>query len=555
MTHGYKPVGRNFPETSVGWYRRTFDLPAADEDKRIWLQFDGAFRDTTVYVNGWLVGHNESGYYPFRYDITDIVHCGGNNTVAVRLDASRFEGWWYEGAGIYRHVWLEKTAPLAIAPEGVFVYSQFPHNVPEGPAEIHVEADLLNTLTNDAEATVHYKILSPDGKSVTQFDATGTVPELARQDMKLAASVDSPVLWSPESPKLYKLVTTVEVGGKIVDRKDTEFGIRTLAFDANKGFLLNGSHYEIYGACNHQDHAGVGEALPDALQSFRIKKLKEFGWNAYRTAHNPATPELLDACDRLGMLVMDESRTLGSDDENLRRWETQVRRDRNHASVFLWSLCNEESTQTDPNGGKVGATMQALAKKLDPTRAVTAAENVGDVFTGLQGTLEVRGWNCNINPDRAPQVESYHAKHPNQPNIGSEMGSNLGTRGIYASDPKRGYVSCRLGGLVNWWPFFADRPWLSGAFDWTGFDYRGEPSPYRWPCISANYGVLDTCGFPKDNAYYFKAWWTKNIVLHLLSRAGHIRWPAASENYSDHRLALENCQGSNGRRAGSRICE
>ncbi len=522
MSHGYKPVGPNFLETSVGWYRRTFDLPAADADKRIWLQFDGAFRDTTVYVNGWLVGHNESGYYPFRYDITDIVHCGNNNTVAVRVDASRFEGWWYEGAGIYRHVWLDKTAPVAIAPDGIFVYSKFPNNVPEGPAQIHVEADLLNTLMDKADAKVHCEILSPDGKSVAHFDGTGTVPEQSRQVVKLAASVDSPALWSPESPQLYKLVTTVEVGGKIVDRKDTEFGIRTLAFDANKGFLLNGSHYEIYGACNHQDMAGVGEALPDALQYFRIKKLKEFGWNAYRTAHNPATPELLDACDHLGMLVMDESRTLGSDEENLRRWETQVRRDRNHASVFLWSLCNEEPMQTDPNGGKVGATMQALVKKLDPTRAVTAAENVGDVFTGLQGTLEVRGWNYNINPDRAPQVEAYHAKHPNQPNIGSEMGSNLGTRGIYATDPKRGYISCRLGGVVKWWPFFADRPWLSGAFDWTGFDYRGEPSPYHWPSISANYGVLDTCGFPKDNAYYFKAWWTTNTVLHLLP---HWNWP------------------------------
>ena len=201
----------------------------------------------------------------------------------------------------------------------------------------------------------------------------------------------------------------MSVEGKIVDRQETAFGLRTLAFDANEGFLLNGKHYEICGTCNHQDHAGVGAALPDGLQYFRVAKLKEFS-NALRTSHNPPTPELLDACDRLGLLVMDESRTLGSDEANLRRWETQVRRDRNHASVFLWSICNEEPMQTDPNGGRVGATMQALVKKLDPTRAVTAAENVGDVFAGLQGTLEVRGWNYNVNPDRAPQVEGYHAE-------------------------------------------------------------------------------------------------------------------------------------------------
>ena len=257
-------------------------------------------------------------------------------------------------------------------------------------------------------------------------------------------ALDKYELWSPESPKLYKLVTTVSVDGKIVDRQETAFGIRTVAFDANEGFLLNGKHYEICGTCNHQDHAGVGAALPDALQYFRVAKLKEFS-NAYRTAHNPPTPELLDACDRLGLLVMDESRTLGSDEANLRRWETQVRRDRNHPSVFLWSLCNEEAMQTDPNGGRVGATMQALAKKLDPTRAVTAAENVGDIFTGLQGTLEVRGWNYNINPERAVQVESYHAKHPDQPNLGSEQGSNRGTRGIYTDRSEARLRQCPVG--------------------------------------------------------------------------------------------------------------
>jgi beta-galactosidase len=525
MGHGFKPVGPGFPATSVAWYRRTLDLPEADSGKRISVQFDGVFRDTTVYVNGWFVGHYESGYYPFRADITDLVRFGKTNVIAVRVDASRFEGWFYEGAGIYRHVWLDKTDPVAIASDGIFVYSKFAKNVPEGAAELHAEVRLNNALDKPAQASVVQTFFDPNGAPVGEMKESGELAPLSEQTITTDGSnqhlaLEKYELWSPESPKLYKLVTTVSVDGKAVDRQETAFGIRTTIFDAKQGFLLNGKHYEICGTCNHQDHAGVGAALPDALQYFRIARLKEFS-NAYRTAHNAPTPELLDACDRIGMMVMDESRTLGSDEANMRRWETQVRRDRNHPSVILWSLCNEEPAQTDLNGGRVGATMQALAKKLDPTRAVTAAENVGDVFTGLQGTLEVRGWNYNINPDRAAQVESYRAKHPDQPELGSEQGSNLGTRGIYTSEG--GYASCRLGGIERWWPFFADRPWLSGAFDWSGFDYRGEPSPAnRWPFISSQYGVLDTCGFPKDNFYYLQSWWTNKKVLHL---EPHWNWP------------------------------
>ncbi len=522
VNHGFKPVGPAFPKTSVAWYRRTFDLPATDDGKRIYLQFDGVFRDATVFVNGWFVGHYESGYYPFRADITDIVRFGSKNSVAVKVDAGRFEGWFYEGAGIYRHVWLDKTAPVAIAGDGVFVYSKFKNNVPEGDAGLHAELRLSNALDSPVEAKVVYSFQDPAGASVGEWKDAVKLDARSQKDVStdtsgLTMSLAKYQLWSPESPKLYKLITTVEVEGKIVDRKETEFGIRTFAFDKDQGFLLNGRHYEIYGTCNHQDHAGVGAALPDALQYFRIAKLKEFGCNAYRTSHNPPTPELLDACDHLGMLVMDENRLLGSDEENMRRWETEIRRDRNHASVAIWSICNEESMQTDPNGGKVGSTMQALVKKLDPTRSVTAAESTGDVYTGLPGALEVRGWNYNF----GPAMESYHTKHPDQPNVGTEQGSNRGTRGIYENDAKLGYMSARLRGADKWWSYFAVRPWLSGAFYWTGFDYRGEPSPYRWPCISSHFGIVDTCGFPKDNFYYYQSWWTSKPVLHLVP---HWNW-------------------------------
>ena len=356
-----------------------------------------------------------------------------------------------------------------------------------------------------------------------------------------SAVFHSPILWSPESPKLYKLVTTVESGGKMVDRRETVFGIRTVAFDADKGFLLNGKPYELKGTCNHQDMAGVGAALPDALQYFRIAKLKEFGCNAYRTSHNAPTPELLDACDRLGMLVMDENRLLGSDAQNLARFKGQILRDRNHPSVAIWSICNEELRQNTPDGGRVGATMQRVVKQLDSTRPVTAAENVGDEYGGLMSTLEVRGWNYNIGQD----MDNYHKEHPQQPEVGTEQGSTVSTRGIYENDKARGYVSAYdvnapswAHTAEHWWSYFADRPWLSGGFVWTGFDYRGEPTPYAWPCINSHFGILDTCGFPKDNFYYYQSWWTTNTVLHLLP---YWNWPG-KEGQEIRVDALSNCE-------------
>ena len=530
-SHGFKPVGPGFPKNSVGWYRRAFELPKEDAGKRLWLQFDGAFRDTTVWVNGWLVTRHESGYYPFRADITDIVRFGGKNTVAVKVDASRFEGWFYDGAGIYRHVWLDKTAPVAIAPDGILVWSKFKNNVPEGDAEIHAELKLINSQDASVEAKVVYSFKETDGRTTGELNDAVKVDARSQKTISTDASglrftLGKYELWSPESPTLYKLVTTVEVGGKTVDRKETEFGIRTVAFDKDQGFLLNGRHYELYGTCNHQDMAGVGAALPDALQYFRVAKLKEFGCNAYRTSHNPPTPELLDACDHLGLIVMDESRLLGSDEENLRRWDTQIRRDRNHPSVGLWSVANEEFfVQSTPQAANVARTMQAYVKQLDPTRPVTYAAPQGDTFDGINGVIEVRGWNYHP----GGEMDSYHAKHPEQPNVGTEQASTVSTRGIYENDKPRGYVSAYDNNAPSWattaerwWSYFADRPWLSGGFVWTGFDYRGEPTPYGWPCINSHFGILDTCGFPKDNFYYYQSWWRTNIVLHLLP---HWNWP------------------------------
>jgi beta-galactosidase len=336
-------------------------------------------------------------------------------------------------------------------------------------------------------------------------------------------------------------VTTIIEGGKTIDRIETPFGIRTVAFDAQKGFLLNGKPYVIKGTCNHQDHAGVGAAMPDQLQYFRIARLKEMGSNAYRTSHNPPTPELLEACDRLGMLVMDENRLLGSDAANTDQLESLLRRDRNHPSVFIWSIANEEwNTQGTSAGKRVAATMQAAIRRLDPTRPVTYAAPVDNEFTGINESIEVRGWNYHIGKG----ADDYHAAHPKQPNLGTEQASTVGTRGIYANDPVRGYVSAYddnapdwANSAHDWWTFYDARPWLSGGFVWTGFDYRGEPTPYHWPCINSHFGILDTCGFAKDNFWYYRSWWQDTPVLHLLP---HWNWPGKEGQMIDVR-ALSNC--------------
>jgi beta-galactosidase len=540
--HGYKPIGEGFPQNSVGWYRRTFELPKTDAGRRIWIEFDGVFRDSIVYVNGWFVGLHESGYGGFRYDITDVANLGARNVVAVRVDASQFEGWFYEGAGIYRHVWLVKTSPLAIAPDGVFVSSRFKNNLPVGPAEIHLQTRVQNASSTAADATLTWTILGPDGKTVAKARRSTKVAAHGSLDVEQTARIASPELWAPETPKLYRLLTEVASARRVVDRIETEFGIRTVAFDADKGFLLNGKPYVIKGTCNHQDHAGVGTALPDGLQYFRIAKLKEMGSNAYRTAHHPPTPELLAACDRLGMLVMDENRLLGSDATHLGWLDDFVRRDRNHPSVAIWSLANEEwSVQETEVGARVAATMQDLVRRLDPTRPITYAAPLGDQFAGINSVIEVRGWNYHIGKDN---MDAYHKAHPTQPNVGTEQGSTVSTRGIYANDKARGYVSAYDDNAPSWsntakqwWSFFDARPWLSGGFVWTGFDYRGEPTPYNWPCINSHFGILDTCGFPKDNFWNYQSWWTEKPVLHLLP---HWNWPGKAGRDIDVR-ALSNC--------------
>jgi beta-galactosidase len=529
--HGAKQLGRSFPETSIGWYRRAFDIPASDLGRRIALEFDGVFRDCLVILNGHYIGRNLSGYSPFRFDVTDFLTYAtrnqagevtgpGKNVLLLRVDATENEGWFYEGAGMYRHVWLDKTAPLHVAHWGTFVTS----DVRAGAATVTIQTEVQNEA--DAAATCHVtsKLLDADGRTVaTVASAPVSIGAWGRRTFTQQAAVARPRLWSIDEPHLYRLVTTIEDAKGTADRYETPFGVRTVHFDADKGFFLNGKPVKIKGTCNHQDHAGVGAGLPDRLQYFRIEKLKAMGSNAYRTSHNPPTPELLDACDRLGMLVLDETRMMASNEEGLSQLERLIRRDRNHPSVFCWSIGNEEPEQGTERGAREAATMKRRARELDPSRLVTEAMN-NSWGRGLSAVVDIQGFNYG----HAQQIDNFHQQFPKQLTMGTEVASTVSTRGIYANDAEKGYVSAYdrnfpswASTAEEWWSTYNARPWVAGGFVWTGFDYRGEPTPYNWPCISSHFGIIDMCGFPKDLFYYYQAWWSGQPVLHLFP---HWNW-------------------------------
>jgi beta-galactosidase len=520
FSHGYRRVGPKFPDTSVGWYRRKLTIPAGELGRRVWLVFDGVFRDSQVFINGFFLGREPSGYAAFRYDVTDYLNYGGENTIAVRVDATMEEGWFYEGAGIYRHVWLEKFSPLHVAPDGTFVTTDLKT---DGTAEVAVRTTLANDSREPATVEVVHTIVDASGKNLsrTQPIPVPLAPGVPT-DVPATLHVASPQLWSLESPTLHTLVTEVRRGAEVVDRYETRFGIRTIRFDPNEGFFLNGKPVKLKGTNNHQDHAGVGAAIPDALQEFRIRKLKEMGGNAYRASHNPSTPELLDACDRLGMLVIEETRLMGTNPFHLELVERMIRRSRNRPSVVLWSLGNEEwALESNITGARVALTMQAFARRLDPSRLTTVAISGG--WGGISKVIDVMG----VNYIKHGSTDKQHAEFPRQIIVGTEETTTQQTRGIYIEDKARGHLAplengTSGGNAESGWQHYAARPYLAGIFYWTGFDYRGEPVPLSWPAVSSQFGILDTCGFPKDGFYYLKAWWTDEPVLHVFP---HWNWP------------------------------
>ncbi len=525
-SHGYKQVGYKYPETSVGWYRKTFKIPAGDYGKHIWLQFDGIFRNSQIWVNGFYLGHEPSGYATHTYDISEYLNYGGENLVCVRADATLEEGWFYEGAGIYRHVWLNKAPKVHVAPFGVFVHSEFDtdeQGMPKlGAAALHIRTTVNNKGSETANYALVHTLMNADGKPIaTTGTAETELRAKASHSSRSGFSIMRPNLWSCENPYLYTVLTEVYCDGNLTDTYSTTVGIRHIEFHKDRGFRLNGKRVQLKGVNIHQDHAGVGSGIPDGLQEWRLMQLKKFGCNAYRSSHNPMAPELLDMCDRMGILVIEENRLTGINKEHIDLLERMIRRDRNHPSIILWSVGNEEwGIEWNEFGKRIAESMREYCHRFDPSRPMTVASSSGPA---ILIPADVAGYNYIMqNP-----VEQHRRDYPERRALGSEETTGCGTRGVYFDDHENGRMvslnrqpDTERDGMYNrierGWKFYAERPYLAGVFYWTGFDYRGEPNPMVYPATGSEFGILDYCGFPKDEAYYLKSWWTDEPVLHIL---------------------------------------
>ena len=517
-------VTQGYRERGYGWYRKSFKLSPEDKGKHLELRFDGIATYATIWVNGTLLHRNWCGYTSMYIDITPYATYGDDiNTIAIRVDANAQEGWWYEGAGIYRHSYLVKRSPIHIKTDGVFAHPVKKDNI---NWELPIEVELNNSGKNRANVTVDVSLYDTTGKMLVREKQAVDIQALRDAVAVLTLQIASPILWSIEEPVLYAVKTVVKQNDIVVDEVTTKCGFRTIRFDADSGFYLNDKSVKIKGVCNHQDHAGVGVAVPDALWEFRIRKLKEMGANAYRCAHNPPAKEFLEACDSLGLLVMDENRVFNTSYENVRQLEWMIRRDRNHPSIILWSIFNEEPMQGTENGYEMVRRMSDVVKQLDTTRSVTAAMNDG-FFSPLNVShaVDVVGFNYKID-----SYDQFHKANPKMVLTSSEDGSALMVRGEYKTDKSKNILDAYDSHCTEWgathrdsWKAVAERPYLAGCFYWTGFDYHGEPQPFEWPSASSFFGIMDLCGFPKTAYYIRQAQWIEN--KHILNLVPHWNWP------------------------------
>lgn len=536
-------------EGSIGWYRKTFRVDAT-EANCVLLYFDGIFRNAQIYLNEYDIGNNISGYHSFYIDISDFLNMDGDNVLAVRVDATGREGWWYEGGGIYRHVWLEILDRVHIAPWGVYINAEPKFGEDNTYADVSIETRVNNlTLSRKMIEILHQ--IKDNEKCLYRDSQTMHIDFWESGTDKISFELEQVQLWDLENPKLYTLETTLKDGDIVLDHIITRFGIRALYFDVESGFYLNKRPVKLKGICAHHDHAGVGIGVPDRVFAYRMNKIKEMGGNAYRCSHNPPTSELLDYCDENGILVIDELRKMGSSKENLQLLQDMVKRDRNHPSIFLWSIGNEEVfAQESVEAGRIARTMTMEVRKLDPSRKTTMAfccfngKTIFDsakTFIPVSKEVDVMGFNY------APSAwEEYHQLMPEQPILITEATANSSTRGCYTTDivrsqyfmmdPDNTGKGLKKGTAEYQWKLVAQNPYLSGIFLWTGFDYRGEPTPLTYPSIGSHFGIMDYCGFKKDNFYYYKSWWSDEPVLHVFPHwnfIDHIGEPLTVYVYSN----------------------
>ncbi|MBO9622556.1 MAG: DUF4982 domain-containing protein [Sphingomonas sp.] len=533
-------LAQGYRRRGVGWYRRTIRLDPALQGKFLEIDFGAIATQATIWVNGTIVDRNWSGYNGVHVDLTPFARFGDElNTIAIRVDADPMEGWWYEGAGIYRHVWLAIREPVHIVTDGVHCD---PRRAADGSWTVPVEVTLNNIATENRNVIVKTALARPEGTRVVEESAAVEIRPLVPATARMTLSVPDPQLWSPDSPTLYPLFVRVFDGDRLLDERRIDIGFRWFRFDGKTGFHLNGQPLKIKGTCNHQDHAGVGTAIPDALWDWRVRRLKALGSNAIRMSHNAPPVELLDACDRHGLLVMDENRQFNPSPDYMEQLTWMVRRDRNRPSVILWSVFNEEPMQGSPQGYEMVRRMAAAVKALDESRPVTAAMNNG-MFSpsNVSHAVDVVGFNYQI-----PQYDKYHAAFPDKPLTSSEDTSAFSTRGEWATDKSRNIMTSYDDEGAPWgathgdaWRAIAERPFLAGGFVWTGFDYHGEPTPFEWPSTSSFFGIMDICGFPKLAFHQHRAQWIDDAPV--LALQPHWNW-AGKECQPIRVVALTNAE-------------
>ncbi len=535
-------AGGAYLDGGVGWYRKTFTLPESARGRHISIFFDGAYMDADITCNGTKLGNHPYGFTSFSYDLTPVLKYGNDkNVLAVRLNVVQPCCRWYSGAGLYRHVWLVVTQPVHIALWGTTITTP---KADATDAQVNVATQIVaETGTASSDATLTTILLDPSGKEVARNEATQKVSPDLGTSLNQTFSLPTAQFWSMETPALYRAVSEVRVNGALVDSYTTPFGIRSIEFKKDEGFFLNGQRVQIKGVCDHHDLGCLGSAAYKAGFERQWRILKAMGCNALRTSHNPPSPELLDLCDRMGILVMDEcfdewklNKTKFGYGRFFDQWAekdltSMIQRDRNHPSIILWSIGNEVTEGFTPGGDKVATRLQDIAHREDPTRQVTSAcqRPYIAVKYGFDKALDIFGVNY------TPTIYQDQDVHAREIMIGSETASTVDSRGEYGLqlgadgkvtiNPKP--APNQVSSYDQWLPGWATdaqqeeialqkAPWISGEFVWTGFDYLGEPTPYKWPSRSSYFGFLDTCGFPKDRYYLYKSVWSRDPVVHIL---------------------------------------
>lgn len=540
----------------IGWYRKTFNVPLTSKGKLVFIDFDGVYRNSEVWINGHYLGKRPYGYSSFEYELTPYLNFGTQrNLIAVKVDNSQQpNSRWYSGSGIYRNVWLTTTEKVRVDHWGTYVTTP---EVSQQSATVAIRTKIRNDSDSNAPVNLTSVMYDAAGMEVARVSEKNAAAKGSSAEVSQTLRVARPMLWSDGRPYLYKLASQLEQGGRIVDRYETPLGIRSFVFDVDKGFILNGQPVKIRGTCNHHDLGALGSAINTRALERQLEMLKAMGANGLRTSHNPPAPELLDLADRMGFIVMDEAFDMWKQEKtkfdyhldwdqwHKRDLEDMLLRDRNHPSVFIWSIGNEISEQWNgnPEAGRIGTELSDIVHSLDKTRPITSACNfVSEKNTLITaGGLDLVGTNYEHN-----KIPQFQKMFPGRPIIGTETTSGLATRGSYdmPSDlirrwPTRwdqplkdgnadfscsSYDNCS----APWgstheetWKIAKKYPFFSGMFIWTGWDYIGEPTPYPWPAISSYFGIIDLAGFPKDMYYMYQSEWTTKRVLHLLP---HWNW-------------------------------